>query len=81
MYKKVGQVQARAVPFGAASVDDGTLAAVRSRNERGEPAVRNVLPAGVLAALVDLAGCGVGNGAIDLPPVGSGNGGPPDSIA
>ena len=42
--------------------------------------MRTCLTAGVLAALVGLAGCG-GSNAIDLPPAGSGNGGPPDAIA
>ncbi len=42
--------------------------------------MRNVLTAGVLAALVGLAGCG-GSNAVDLPPVGNGTSGPPDSIA
>ena len=42
--------------------------------------MRTCLTAGVLVALVGLAGCG-GSNAIDLHPAGSGNGGPPDSIA
>lgn len=42
--------------------------------------MRTCLTAGVLVALVGLAGCG-GSNAIDLPPAGSGNGGPPDAIA
>ena len=43
--------------------------------------MRTCLTAGVLAAVVGLAGCGGSNAAIDLPPVGSGNGGLPDAIA
>ena len=43
--------------------------------------MRTCLTAGVLAAVVGLAGCGGSNGAIVPPPVGSGNGGIPDSIA
>ena len=43
--------------------------------------MRTCLTAGVLAAVVGLAGCGGSNSAMDLPPVGSGNGGLPDSIA
>ena len=42
--------------------------------------MRTCLTVGVLVALVGLAGCG-GSNAIDLPPAGSGNGGPPDAIA
>ena len=42
--------------------------------------MRTCLTAGVLAALVGLAGCGGSDGAIDLPPVGNGNGDPPTSI-
>ena len=43
--------------------------------------MRTCLTVGVLAAVVGLAGCGGSNGAIDLPPVGGGDGGPPASIA
>lgn len=43
--------------------------------------MRTCLTATVLTALIGLAGCGGSNGAIDLPPVGSGTGGLPDSIA
>ena len=45
--------------------------------------MRSCLTAAVLTALVGLAGCSgsSGSSAIDLPPAGSGNGAPPDSIA
>ena len=43
--------------------------------------MRMCLTAGVLSALVGLAGCGGSNGAIDLPPAGGGYGGLPDAIA
>ncbi len=42
--------------------------------------MRTCLTAAVLTAIVGLAGCG-GSSALDLPPVGSGNAGPPVSIA
>ena len=43
--------------------------------------MRTCLTAGVLSALVGLAGCGGSSGAIDLPPAGGGYGGLPVSIA
>ena len=42
--------------------------------------MRTCLTAAVLTAIVGLTGCG-GSSALDLPPVGSGNAGPPVSIA
>lgn len=52
-------MQARAIPSGRAAVEEGALMAVRSRNKRGKPTVRNLMTAGALSALVGLAGCRV----------------------